>query len=118
MSDAEAVQVLSSYITKTKPPPPSVAAQIIKDKIPNDVRRTMRAMGFDKLPPISVACAPAPALARAAAAPGKCSSSMPHRDHIPYNLFPFNACVARPVDRAERNKTPAAQAAIKKNGIG
>ena len=37
-----------------------------------------------------------------------------HRDKIPHVAYPFSACVARPVDRAERKEKPAAQAAIDK----
>eukprot|EP00974_Lingulodinium_polyedra_P131193 11216775-Lingulodinium_polyedra.AAC.1 len=35
----------------------------------------------------------------------------PHRDHIAPPLFPFNACVARPVGKAELEREPEAQKA-------
>ena len=37
-----------------------------------------------------------------------------HRTKIPDFVYPFNACVARPVNRREVAKTPAARAALQK----
>ena len=37
-----------------------------------------------------------------------------HREKIGQNVFPDNLCVARPVGRAEIEKTPAAKAAMQK----
>eukprot|EP00969_Alexandrium_andersonii_P182502 8063728-Alexandrium_andersonii.AAC.1 len=37
-----------------------------------------------------------------------------HRQKLAPRSFPFNACVARPVGKAEMARTPAAQVAAKK----
>eukprot|EP00972_Heterocapsa_arctica_P074856 11047172-Heterocapsa_arctica.AAC.1 len=35
-----------------------------------------------------------------------------HRDKLAYNIYPFNACVARPVGKAEIASSPGAKAAL------
>ena len=37
-----------------------------------------------------------------------------HRERLDHSPFSFYACTARPVDKAERNRTPEALAALKK----